>query len=100
MHERWAVWLTEYAQILNADGLDEPNRQAQMLAVNPKYIIRNYLAQMAIDGINGGDDSMLHDLLRVLKRPYDEHPEHEAWAGLMPDWARDRAGCSALSCSS
>jgi uncharacterized protein YdiU (UPF0061 family) len=71
-----------------------------MLAVNPKFIIRNYLAQMAIDGVNAGDDSMLHDLLRVLQYPYDEHPEHEEWAGRMPDWARDRAGCSALSCSS
>jgi uncharacterized protein YdiU (UPF0061 family) len=100
MHQRWAAWLTEYAQILHADGLDESNRQTQMLAVNPKFIIRNYLAQMAIDGVNAGDDSMLHDLLRVLQYPYDEHPEHEEWAGRMPDWARDRAGCSALSCSS
>lgn len=100
MHQHWATWLTDYARILEKDGLEESKRHRQMLAVNPKFIIRNYLAQLAIDGVNAGDDSMLHDLLRVLQRPYDEHSEHEEWAGLMPDWARDRAGCSALSCSS
>lgn len=100
MHARWATWLDEYVALLIADGIPESDRHQQMCAVNPKYIIRNYLAQLAIDAIESGDDTMIHQLLAVLQRPFDEHPAHEDWAGLMPDWARDRAGCSALSCSS
>ena len=40
------------------------------------------------------------ELVDLLRTPYDEHPEHEAWAGRRPDWARQRPGCSMLSCSS
>jgi uncharacterized protein YdiU (UPF0061 family) len=43
---------------------------------------------------------MIGELLDVLRTPYDEHPEHEAWAGRRPDWAREPPGCSMLSCSS
>ena len=100
MHARWGDWLTNYVELLKKDGLDESTRHQQMRAVNPKYIIRNYLAQLAIDDVVAGDDTMLHNLLSVLKSPFDEHPEYEEWAKRMPDWARDRAGCSALSCSS
>ena len=75
-----------------------------MNLTNPKYVPRNYLAQQAIDalknGDGGGDASVLDRLMMVLKRPYDEQPEHQALAARRPEWARHKAGCSALSCSS
>jgi len=77
-----------------------PGRAERMNAVNPKYIFRNYLAVQAIEALEKGDASLLERLMRVLARPYDEQPQEEDLAARRPEWARDRAGCSALSCSS
>jgi uncharacterized protein YdiU (UPF0061 family) len=77
-----------------------PGRAERMNAVNPKYIFRNYLAVQAIEALEKGDASPLERLMRVLARPYDEQPQEEDLATRRPEWARDRAGCSALSCSS
>jgi uncharacterized protein YdiU (UPF0061 family) len=71
-----------------------------MDAVNPKYVLRNYLAQLAIDALERGDASVLERLMQVLERPFDEQPPHQDLAARRPEWARHRAGCSALSCSS
>ena len=71
-----------------------------MKHANPKYVFRNYLAVQAIEAMEQGDTSVLERLMRALRRPYDEQPEHDDLAARRPDWARDRAGCSALSCSS
>jgi uncharacterized protein YdiU (UPF0061 family) len=75
-------------------------RRDRMNAVNPKYVFRNYLAQTAIDALEKGDAAPLERLMKVLERPYDEQPGNDALAERRPEWARHKAGCSALSCSS
>ena len=98
--ERWQAWLERYAARVRLDGVPEAARMAGMRAANPKYVFRNYLAQQAIDALATGDGSVMERLMQVLERPYDEQPEAEAFAARRPEWARHKAGCSALSCSS
>jgi uncharacterized protein YdiU (UPF0061 family) len=93
-HGRLVAWLRRYAACVG------PDRAMAMDEVNPKYVFRNYLAQQAIDALEAGDTSVLERLMKVLARPYDEQPENEEFAARRPEWARHKAGCSALSCSS
>ncbi len=93
-------WLRRYVDRVRRDGEAPAVRRARMNRTNPKYVARNYLAQLAIDALAAGDASVIERLLTVLQRPYDEQPEHEELAARRPEWARHKAGCSALSCSS
>ena len=95
-----ANWLREYQQRLQLDGVSELERRTLMNSVNPKYVLRNYLAQQAIDQSTEGDHSLVNQLLDVMRHPYDEQPEQEQFAEKRPEWARTKAGCSMLSCSS
>ena len=93
-HERLEAWLQRYTSRVRNES-----RQG-MNAANPKYVFRNYLAQQAIDALERGDASVLERLMTVLKNPYDEQAAHHDLAARRPEWARHKAGCSALSCSS
>ena len=102
--ERLADWLVRYgARVRSEPGYSasgNAERVARMNHCNPKFVLRNYLSQLAIDGLAEGDSSFLNRLMAVLSCPYDEQPEVEDLAARRPEWARHRAGCSALSCSS
>jgi serine/tyrosine/threonine adenylyltransferase len=97
---RLAAWLRSYAARVRVDGAQADERSSRMNRANPKYVLRNYLAQEAIDALAAGDASVMKRLMKVLERPYDDQPEHEALAARRPEWARNKPGCSALSCSS
>ena len=97
---RVAAWLRQYLARVRHDGVPAAVRAQRMNSVNPKYVPRNYLAQQAIDALTQGDASVLERLMKVLERPYDEQPENDGLAERRPEWARHKAGCSALSCSS
>jgi uncharacterized protein YdiU (UPF0061 family) len=100
-HEaRLATWLRSYAARVRLEGARADERRNRMNVANPKYVLRNYLAQEAIDALAAGDATVMERLMKVLERPYDAQPEHEALADRRPEWARNKPGCSALSCSS
>jgi uncharacterized protein YdiU (UPF0061 family) len=93
-------WRERYRARLADAGIDEATRQARMQAVNPVYLPRNWLAQEAIDAAEQGDLAPLQALYAALRQPFQHQPGREHQARKRPDWARHRAGCSMLSCSS
>ncbi len=93
-------FLCSYRQRLTSDPLTLQERAERMRTANPKYVLRNYLSQLAIDAAHQGDASVCERLLAVMRQPYDEQPEAKDLAVRRPEWARHKAGCSALSCSS
>ena len=102
----WSAWLSAWSARIIKDEAGAPvesrkgSRLARMNATNPKYVLRNYMAQMAIDRAHEGDFALIHELLNVLRNPYDEQPTYERYFAKRPDWARNKPGSSMLSCSS
>ena len=80
--------------------MGQERRRLVMNAHNPIYVLRNYLAQEAIDALEKGDVEPLEKLRHVLKQPYTLQDNAEQFTQLRPQWARTRPGCSMLSCSS
>ncbi|HTL13750.1 MAG TPA: YdiU family protein [Thermomonas sp.] len=95
-----AGWLARYAARLADDPLPAGERRARMRRANPAFVPRNWLVQQAIERALRGDVAGIGELLDVMRRPYDDQPGNERYAGKRPDWAKDKAGCSMLSCSS
>jgi len=93
-------WICSYIERVRQDGISNETRRMRMNSVNPNYVLRNYMAQLAIDKAEQGDNSMINELLELLRYPYDEQLEKREYAVKRPEWARHRAGCSMLSCSS
>jgi len=91
------AWIARYRARLRDEGsVDDRERAARMNRVNPRYVLRNYLAQQAIERAGQKDFSEVDRLLGVLQRPFDEHPGCEHYAGEPPEWGRHLA----VSCSS
>lgn len=90
------AWAVDYAARLRAEQSQDSERQACMNHVNPRYVLRNYLAQTAIERAREQDYREIERLLRVLQSPFDEHPEHTDLAEPPPDWGRKLT----VSCSS
>jgi uncharacterized protein YdiU (UPF0061 family) len=92
-------WLQQYSTRLGEQPDSNELRRLRMNLVNPRFVLRNYLAQQAIDAATLGDTSVLEKLMQAARDPYsDKHPA-ELIAN-RPDWAINKPGCSMLSCSS
>ncbi len=89
-------WAAQYRQRLQQENSVDKARKEAMNSINPKYVLRNYLAQIAIEKAQNKDFSEIETLLNILSRPYDEQPEAEQYAALPPDWASHLE----VSCSS
>jgi uncharacterized protein YdiU (UPF0061 family) len=98
--ETWHFWFAHYVTLLNKELLSDNERKTLQNSVNPKYVLRNYMAQMAIELAEKEDYSLLNELYKLLLHPYEEQPEFEKWFAKRPDWARQKIGSSMLSCSS
>lgn len=89
-------WAKKYSQRLTTQDLDVCQRSAKMRSINPKYVLRNYMAQIAIEKAESGDYGEVERLLKILQSPFEEHPNATEYAGHPPDWAAEIA----ISCSS
>jgi uncharacterized protein YdiU (UPF0061 family) len=95
-HGRLDAWVARYLERLRAEGSQDRLRREAMNRVNPKYVLRSYLAQTAIERAQQRDYGEIERLRRILAAPFDEHPELERYADPPPPWGRDLI----VSCSS
>jgi len=99
LRPRWAAWVRRYAARVAADGRPDGERRAAMDAANPAYVLRNYMAQVAIEAAEAGDNTELERLRVVLADPYTEQAGAEGYTAPPPSWAGRRGVCM-NSCSS
>ena len=96
----WQVWFELYTERLQQQGLSNNVKIENMNKVNPKYVLRNYMSQLAIEAAEKEDYNLINELFEILQNPYNEQPNHQKWFAKRPDWAKQKIGCSMLSCSS
>ena len=94
--EAFDAWALRYATRLRAEGSSDAERGERMNRVSPKFVLRNHLAQAAIERAQRGDFDDTARLLKVLERPFDEQPEAAPYAAFPPEWAQSIE----VSCSS
>ena len=98
--ESWLYWFTLYRNRLQIEATSDESRKIVMDSTNPKYVLRNYMAQLAIEAAEKEDYSLIKELHLLLKNPYQEQDKYSKWFAKRPDWAREKIGSSMLSCSS
>ncbi|CAA6801134.1 MAG: Selenoprotein O and cysteine-containing homologs [uncultured Sulfurovum sp.] len=92
-HEPMNLWLDRYDT--RTENLDKIERKKQMLTSNPKYVLKNYMLEEAIDAAESGDYSMVDDLFTIAKKPFDEHVTFERWSKATPqEFKNQRLSCS------
>jgi serine/tyrosine/threonine adenylyltransferase len=94
--KQFDAWAQQYGDWLRSEGSVDSERKTRMDRVNPKYILRNYLAQVAIDKAHKKEFSEVDRLRTVLRLPFDEQPEMEHYAEPAPEWGKRLV----VSCSS
>jgi len=97
---KWKGWFRSYLDRLKIEDLSDKDRKIEMNKVNPKYVLRNYISQLVIDAADKEDYSLIDEVYTMLKNPYDEQQNYQKWFAKRPEWARNKVGCSMLSCSS
>jgi uncharacterized protein YdiU (UPF0061 family) len=94
--ERFDDWAVRYRDRLHSEDTRDAERRERMNRVNPKYVLRNYLAQTAIEKAQQQDFSEIDRLFTLLQNPYSDQPDMEAYAAPPPNWGKHLA----VSCSS
>lgn len=100
VEKQWHEWFSLYVNRLKKESAFAKARLPFMQRTNPKYVLRNYMAQLAIEDAQTGNYDLLEELHELLKNPYEEQSHAERWYAKRPDWARNKPGSSQLSCSS
>jgi uncharacterized protein YdiU (UPF0061 family) len=94
--EAFDQWACRYANRLRDEGSRDDERGVRMNRINPKYVLRNYLAQQAIEKAKQKDFSEIDRLLALLQDPYSDQPGMDAYAAAPPSWGKHLS----VSCSS
>jgi len=95
-HTPMQEWLEIYDKRLEKNSISTKNRLDNMKKVNPKYTLKNYMLQEAIDAANIGDFSIVDALFKIAQAPFDEHPNYHRWSLATPQEFKNQK----LSCSS
>ncbi|KAK3278020.1 hypothetical protein CYMTET_14011 [Cymbomonas tetramitiformis] len=95
----WQKWLAAYCELLTTLGVPGKERKERMMRVNPRYVLRNHLAHVAIEEAKTGNFTEVQALLRALSQPFMHRAEFSRFEELPPKWAHQR-GIRQLSCSS
>jgi serine/tyrosine/threonine adenylyltransferase len=99
-NKQWISWLSLYQNYCNTNEVHEKSRVELIKKTNPKYVLRNYIAFEVIEKAESSDMSLFSEIEDMLKHPYTDNPKYDHWYKKRPDWAKTKAGCSMLSCSS